>query len=471
MLVARMGDKLYGLFMSFAAIPRLGGLGDMGVSGAISLRTAQMIGRGEHDRLRTFLASARAFVLILSLLLSGLFFLLSPWLPGWFGFESSPGAGSLVILFQTGAAVLLLMVGGGYVYSVNFGFGNVLWPIMPLMLLAQAALFGHWLLAGHQHPLWVQNLPYLASSLLSLLVVWWLLRAAHPWLAELWPLRINLADWKELLSTSGWMYLFSIGNFVFTMTDRLLINAVIGSSAVPSYLFNYKPVELALQVVAAACVAAISKLYQWIANSSAASQARARQELERLSFFQNAFGVMAALAYLNLNDAFIARWVGDAYRAPMVLQYAFALTLAITAGGDALVQAAGMCGPNGLRTGAFAMVSSAVINFGLSFYAVQQSSVAGVAFATVLAQSLLSLTLARHTCSHLGLPYFSSVLKIWVLPVLGVSLGVYFRTSFTNIPALVGANAALCLILLWALGARRSLISNELKILRSFFRW
>src|SRR5205814_9842113 len=47
LLLRAMGDPLYGLFLSFQAVTRLGGLGDLGLSGGISIKTGAMLGRGE----------------------------------------------------------------------------------------------------------------------------------------------------------------------------------------------------------------------------------------------------------------------------------------------------------------------------------------------------------------------------------------------------------------------------------------
>lgn len=55
LLVQSMGDAVYGTFLSFQGALRLAGLGDFGLSGAVAVRTGQMIGRGETDKLQAFL--------------------------------------------------------------------------------------------------------------------------------------------------------------------------------------------------------------------------------------------------------------------------------------------------------------------------------------------------------------------------------------------------------------------------------
>jgi len=238
LLVHAMGKELYGLFISFQAIPRLGGLGDLGISGAVAIRTGRMLGRNEEGRLAEFLASARSLFVILGILLGAVFFGLSPYLSAWLHFKAEPGSGSLTLLFQTGALALLVTIIGGYVHSVNAGANNIIWPIIPGVLLTQGALLGHWLLARAGCPLWAQHCSYVVSSLILTVVVWWLLRVAHPALAMLRPLTTQRVYWRELLSTGGFVYLYGLGAVVFTMTDRLLVNAGFGAAVVASYFLN-----------------------------------------------------------------------------------------------------------------------------------------------------------------------------------------------------------------------------------------
>src|SRR5438128_1234316 len=95
LLLRAMGDSLYGLFLSFTAVSRFGGVGDFGISGAVGIKGGMMLGRGEHEPLRKLLASARSLFLLLAALNMILFTALSPWLPQWLHFQNVPGAGSL----------------------------------------------------------------------------------------------------------------------------------------------------------------------------------------------------------------------------------------------------------------------------------------------------------------------------------------------------------------------------------------
>lgn len=473
LLLAPMGDKLYGLFLSFQMIPRLGGLGDMGITGAISIRTGQMLGRNEQERATRFLASARGLMLIVSPILAVTFFLLSPWLPGWLHFENVPGAGSLTLLFQTGALFLFVMIAGGYIYAVNTAAGNIVWLILPTLFLSQAGILGHWMLARAGSPLWLQNLSYVVSSALAVITVWWLLKVAHPPLARLRPITLDKSIGRELISTSGWVYLYTIGGLIFSATDRLLINAGIGAEAVPSYAFNYKPCELALQVVAAACIATQAKITQWIANPAEETQQRVRREVQRLCMVQALFGVVFAFGYLALDNLFISLWVGDAYRAPQALQWAFALTLAITAGGDAGIQTSALCGQNGMRTAGLSVGGTGLLNLLLSFVAMRFHSVIGIAYATVLAQTILSLFLSWYTCRHLQLSFFQWSKRSWLLPVSAVAIAALMQNyigskTWPRVGLLLAIFAILAVFYAKLLGFNREFLRVELSILRRY---
>lgn len=471
LLVHSMGSALYGLFVSFQAIPRLGGLGDFGISGAVGIRTGQMIGRNEQGRLIAFLASARALFLVVAPLLGGIFFLLSPFLPAWLGFKGVPGSGSLTLLFQTGAVALFLTVLGGYIYSVNAGTNNIVWPIIPSFVLAQVSLLGHWLLAQGGYPLWVQNCSYLLTSMIGVVVVWWLLKIAHPAFSALRPITVNLVLWRELLSTSGWFYLYTLGGFIFTMTDRLLVNGGFGASTVTAYVLNYKPCEMAMQVLLSATFASQTKINQWIANPAPEAQERARQEVQRLNLFQSAVGVACALAYLALDNLFVDYWVGPAYQMPTNLQWAFALTLAITAAGDAGIQMAGLCGPKGLRKAGLAIGLTGLLNLALSLAAMRNGWLVGIAYATVVAQTVLSIVLAFHTCRYLKIPVTMWLVRSWLLPVLAV-LALAVGNVWINTMRWSGALSLLAIgAVVWLLYARlaglnRDFFAHEWKAIR-----
>ena len=471
LLVRAMGDAVYGTFVSFQGALRLAGLGDFGLSGAVAVRTGQMIGRGETDQLQPFLASARTALLFLAVLLGVGMCLLSPWLPGWLDFQDTPGAGALPLLFIIGGVTMTVGMICGYFNGLNLANATVTWPILPVLVMTQATLLGQWLLARAGAPLWMQSLPALLGLVAQSLALWWMLKVAHPWLGRILPLRAETAVWRNLLATSGWVYLYALGHTVFSATDRLLINSGFGPEAVPPFQFNFKLCELAISVVGSASFVGQAKINMWIANPAPEFQERSRQAVQRLLLFQSLLGTCAALGYLAVNNWFIKVWVGEAYQMPSSLQWAFALTLAITCAGDAGLQIAGLCGPRGLRTAGTAIGVGALANLGLSFVSMKLGSINGIAWATVAAQSGVCLYLARFTSRHLGLPVRIFMLRAWLLPVASVGLLAALHAQVgsqdaRSVALLLAAAVVLVLLHCRLAGAGRAFFIHEWNQLR-----
>jgi hypothetical protein len=93
LLVAAMGRELNSLYLAFQSLITLGGLGDLGMGGAIGIRTGQYLGQGKEAELKKFLASARAVFLIMALTVGGGMVLVTPYLPRWLGYKETPASG------------------------------------------------------------------------------------------------------------------------------------------------------------------------------------------------------------------------------------------------------------------------------------------------------------------------------------------------------------------------------------------
>src|SRR5215472_12878931 len=316
LLLRAMGDPLNGLFQSFQGLARLGGLGDLGISGALALKTGQMLGSGDEPGLRKLLASARSLFLFMSCTLCHLFMVLSPWLSRWLNFKDVPGAGSMPLFFLYGGLSVGVFIIGGYFASLNYAHGTVTWPILPTVALGQIlAPFFHWRLAVLHAPLWLQNLPYLMSAATIAILAWWMLKWSHPWLGNFYPLEYDRSQWHMLGSASWWTYLMTIGNAIYFATDRLVIGAVIGWAVIPSYLANYKVCDLGVNLILTAAFVSLPKITQWISSPHEAGRQRLLVELERLSTFEIVLACIVVLGYLAFNDLFIRLWLGKAYQA------------------------------------------------------------------------------------------------------------------------------------------------------------
>jgi O-antigen/teichoic acid export membrane protein len=480
LLVGAMGQELNSVYLAYQKVISLGGLGDLGIGGAVGIRAGQYLGQGKEEELRKFLASARTVFLILAFTIGGGFLLLSPWLPQWLRFKAVEGAGSLRLLFAVGSFSIACVMLASYLNNLNYACGNVTWPVIPIFVLLQLSLLGHWLLARQHQPLWMQIIPYVASAAAGLCLIRFYVRSSHPPLAVLLPLGI---DWRltvSLFESSFWIYLCSLGNAIYRTTDGLVINAGFKPGTLAPYEYNYKFCELVVFLVLTASYVSLPKINQWMASSNPADQDRVRVEMRRLNQFQTLLGCGAALAYLGGNNLFMKLWwlhkANPILPAALPLQLAFALNLAVTASGDTGIQLALRSGSRGLRMAGAAVGLTGLLNLGLSIVAMKMGSLWGIAMATVIAQSVLSLVASFFTCSYLKIAWLPWALRGWLLPLAGISFAGWLRMkldpldSLPNIVLLVGVYAVMLLAAAWGLGINIAFIKEELELVRKFIR-
>jgi len=477
LLVHTMGNSLFGAFQIFQSMTRLGGLGDLGISAALSLKAGMMLGAGDESATRKLLASARSLYLFLACTLCLVFLALSPWLPHWFHFKTVPGVGSTTLLFLYGGLSLAAIIIGGYFASLNFAHGTVTWPILPSMLLSQAlAPFFHWQLASIHAPLWVQNMPYLAAAALMAFLSWRMLKWSHPWLGNLRPLQFDASQWKSLAGASWWTYLMTLGNAIYVTTDRLVIGAgfVNGNDIIPSYVANYKVCELGVTLILTASFVALPKITQWISSPQESDRRRLLTELDRLSTFEIIAACVVTLGYLAFNNLFVRIWMGKGFNMPLILQFAFACNLAVTCGGNAGLQMSSRAGNNGLKFCGLALGGTALINVALSILSVKHGWLPGVAIATVIAQSISTVFLGVILCRYLGLSVWRWTARCWLLPVLftatAAGLKLLFKeNSLLDLGVLSACYLVLFLVVCRLAGMNLELLRTEIKVARELF--
>jgi O-antigen/teichoic acid export membrane protein len=476
LLLRSMGDSVYGLFISFQGITRLGGLGDLGLSGAVALIVNMRLGKEEDDHLRELLASARTLFLFLAFALCAIFAVLSPWLPLWTGFREVPGSGSLPLLFACGGLTVGTFVLAGYFAALNYAHGTVMWPIIPGLILSQIlAPFLHWRLAVLGTPLWVQFSAYVFVNVLLGLFSWLMLKWSHAWLGDLRPLQREREHWKKLATFSGWSYLASLGGVIYFVSDRLVINAWMGPAIIPSYQSNYKVCELGVTLAVTASVVGFPKITRWIASNLPADKERVRVEMNRLNAFQTALGCGIALGYLVLNDWFIRFWLGSEYNGPWAWQAAFAANLVITTAGQVGMQANVSCGENALRRYGIAVGGTGLLNLGLSIVAAYYHSAAGVATATNIAQFILSISANWYVAGFVGLPRTRWMLKTCIIPTAIIVIAALLRLwippdGLKQIGILFAAYAVLFFVICTSAGFNWRLLRSELDTLRGMVR-
>lgn len=478
LLLRAMGDSVYGLFISFQGVTRLGGLGDLGLSGAVSLIINMRLGKGEDDYLRNMLASARTLFLFVALALCMAFVVLSPWLPRWMGFREVPaegsliGSGSMQLLFICGGLNLGAFVLTGYFAALNYAYGTVTWTIFPGLLITQilAPIF-HWRLAALGAPLWVQFSVYFIATALNGLILWRMLKWSHAWLGDLRPLERKREHWKKLATFSGWSYLANLGGVIYFVSDRLVINAWIGPKILPSYQANYKVCELGTTLALTASAVSFPKITKWISSHMPADRERVRVEMNRLNAFQTALGCFIALGYLMLNDWFVRIWLGSAYNGPWAWQAAFACNLVITVAGAVGMQANVSCGENALRRYGIAVGGTGLLNLGLSIIAAYYHSPTWVAIATNIAQFILSVSANWYVAGFAGLPRVKWLVKTCIVPTALVYLAALLRLwippeGLQQLGILFAAYAVLFLVICASAGFTWHLLRSELKTLR-----
>jgi len=430
LLLGSMGKALYGQFLSFQSVASLGGLGDLGMGGAVNIQVNRLLGQRDHSTLQLFLASARGVFLIMSATVTAMLLVLAPWFPSWLRFEMLPGAGSLTGLFALGALGGGLLILSSYITNLNYGCSNLTWPVMPAFLLLQLSFLGHWLLARQGSALWVQYIPYVVTAAAGAAFHWIFVRLSHPPLAALWPPVFERQRLQALLEKSFWVYLCCLGPGIVVATDRLLINAGFGAERVTGYQLNFKLCELALFVISSATLVSLPKITQWVSSREAAEQERAAREMARLNKFQTFVGCAAALVYLMINDTFITLWLGRDYLVPLSWQAAFAANMAVTAAGYAGFFLSARCGDNGVRIGGIGVALSTLLKVGLSFAAMQAGSILGIALATVVSQSCVVLALSWFTFRQMKVSFWHFALKGWLVSLAVVGLGLALRVSF-----------------------------------------
>lgn len=485
LLVGAMGLPLNGVMIAFQKIIVLGGLGDLGMGGAVAIRTGQYLGQGDQEGLKEFLASARTVFLLLAIVVGTGFLALSPWLPHWLGFKTVAGAGSLTLLFAVGAVLITGLMLSSYLSNVNYACGNVTWPVVPSFFLLQAALLGQWLIARQHLPLWVQFLPSIAVSAAGLWLCRFYISRSHPPLAAILPLKL---DWRMALTlteSSLWVYLCGLGNAIYRSTDGLVINAGFPAGTLPGYEYNYKFCDIVVFVVVTASFVSLPKITRWMASGDSKDVERVRVEMRRLNQFQILLGCGAALSYLVLNNVFMKIWflhsAHPVLPAPLDLQTAFALNMAVTTSGDTGIQMSMRSGKNGLRVAGLIIGATGLLNVALSIIAMEKGSLWGIAMATVLAQLLLSMGAGYYTCRHMKINWVPWMLKGCLLPVAGILLAAWLRTELPfysaegalllpNILLLLAVYLAGWLAAAWALGLNVAFIRHELALVRTFFR-
>jgi O-antigen/teichoic acid export membrane protein len=474
LLLRAMGAALNGLFLNFQGIASLGGLGDLGMGGMVNIQTSRLLGQGKEKELRSFLAAARGFFGLVLLAAVVVFLAVSPGLLRSQKFATVPTTGPLPGLYVIGALAVGMVILNSYIMNLNYGCGNILWPVIPGFVLLQLGSMFHWLLARHGLPLWVQYIPYVAAAVLTHALNWWWIRLSHPALGTVRPITMQWRQFPSLAAKSFWVYLYSVAAGIISTTSGLLIAAGFSPDLVPTYRYNGRLCELTLFVSVSAGAVSLPKITQWLASPDPETQRRAIREAGRLNQFQTLLGCAGALAYLAANEWFIQFWLGKNFHAPLSWQAAFAANLAVTCAGQVGFDLAPRCCEGGMRVGGITTALMASLNLGLSLLAAKMGSLFGIALAGVVAQSIGLMGLGWYTCRQMHISWWRLSLRNWLLALAVTALGILMHSwmpvnSVLSATGTAFGSLAAVLLAAFLLGIRIKDLREEALVLRGIF--
>lgn len=470
-LVHVMGANNYGLFMAFQGVMSLVGLGDMGIGGALLVRTSRLLAHKQTAELHQLHSTARA--LFLGLASFGLILVLvfSPWLPDLFRLIQTPASGSLSTLFIIGGFYAFFGLLTGYYTTTLYAVGTVSWTVLPPILVFHLGSAFQLLCALFHGPLWLQMVPSLVLTVGCLFLYRRMVRMSHPDLTGPLPLKFDPACARILLHSSFWAYLFSISSCIYIATDRLMVNAGFGASQLTPYLLNYKLCDIALALIINIGFVVMPNVIAGILSPEPDRKKEGIEKAEKVRRVQTFLGCAASIFYLVVNDVFVRWWFGANAAVSLDLQLAFAFTLLLTAASESAIQLWGRLNEAGLQKAAIAAIVSAIINLELSYVAMSIGWIAGIAWATWIARGIFALLAIRAVCGEFQISPRGWLGNVFLVPsIMLVSSFLLIRWISPHTTSqelvLVGSNLALLLLGFFLCGLRPGLFHEEIAALR-----
>jgi hypothetical protein len=184
---------------------------------------------------------------------------------------------------------------------------------------------------------------------------------------------------------------------------------------------------------------------------------------------------------LSVNDWFMRIWLGKDFQCPLSWQAAFAIYLAVMGTGYAPGEMASRCCDGGIRVAGITSLIAALLNFVLSFLAMELSpvigmtnSILGIALATAIAQSSLLLFLGRFTAGQLKVSWWRLHGKNWLIALGTAVFGISMRSvippsGIMNIFLLVAIQLVAFLIIARVVGISLEDLRREIEIFRMMF--
>jgi O-antigen/teichoic acid export membrane protein len=412
LIVARLGDSMYGVWALVLSVQGLGGLIDFGVTTSVVKYVAQHQARGEIDEINGVVSSsfflhlfigALAFLVTAAVAFAGLplFHLTAPQLA-----EARPAllvAGASLMLglplgvlgslltglrhYERSNAVNIVqtaLTAGATVFALNNGGGPT-----ALVLINGVGLVAAYLVKGA-----------LAARLLPGL--------------RLSPRLATVVTLRRIGGYSVWLFLLDAATRVFYNADAVLIAGYLPVSAVTAYNLGFRPAN-AISYFAGPLVSV------FLPAASELEARRATGELQRLLISGARLALMLtippALWLLFWGREALTVWVGPGHADALPVLYVFlGVFLVSAAQNPASVILRGM---GRVRPLALAVGLEYVANIALSLWLIPRVGVVGAALGTLVPAVVNDLGwIPWLVCRTLGVPYRRFLLRACAGPAL-----------------------------------------------------
>lgn len=306
-LVARMGDEDYGLWVVSLSMLGLSGVLDFGLGTALAKYVAEYSAKGDRVGLSTSVTGAFAIYLVAGAAFGSLLFVLAPCVASLFSTSANdPMEVSRLVRIVAIGLVPLLLKGGGL--AIPAGLQRYEIPL--IVTIGQNALtLGTALIVV----LLGGDVEYVVLSMV--LVMWVSALAAVGVAIRL--LRQQgmrfLFSWSRLrrvLGFAGYSGLTTLGGQLFNSFDKVLVGAMLGVSSVTYYAVS---VAVANKILSFAGVLSTALMPDASSLCARGEDKRLWERFNHATLFVSALSFAAGMFLLVVSHPFLEWWMGPAF--------------------------------------------------------------------------------------------------------------------------------------------------------------